>query len=170
MPGVMKATGSILIFCCTTYIGLLMARGLRHRVGALESAIAALTGIAHELSFSAVSPTQAVERLACRQSFEQAGFLRECARLCGEHQLFSQAWRQAVGEDRSLGEEDKDILSAVADTIGTCDLESQIASIDHAKWLLGTQLESARQTSAAYGKLYRMAGMLSGAFIVIILL
>ena len=171
MATVMKWSGMALIVLCTTALGLSASQALERRVRELETALAALTGLEGELRYSLAPPDAAIARLEERESLAAAGYLPACSALCRRGTPFPEAWRRALERNQgALSPEDLLILSALSDTLGQCDLDGQLAQVAQAQRLLKLQLDSARQQSAARGKLYRTMGLLSGAFLVVLFL
>ena len=161
----------ILIIVCTTSIGISFAHTLTGRVEQLDLAIGVLFGLESELSYSMAPPDEIVGRLEQRESMAGAVYLPCCASLCRQGMPFPEAWRHAVRENHGLlSSADVYILSGLSDPLGQCDLNGQLASITHAKSLLQIQADNARVWCASHAKLYRTMGLLTGAFLVVILL
>ncbi len=171
MTVVLKVVGMALIMLCTTSIGITLARTLTGRVDEIEDAIAVLSGMESELSYSMASPGVIIGRLEERESMSGAAYLPCCASLCRQGIPFPEAWKRAVKENHGLLlSPDVAILTGLSDTLGQCDLNGQLASISHAKALLQIQADNARVRSASHAKLYRTMGLLTGAFLVVIFL
>lgn len=169
MYAIMKIAGMLLVIVCTTSIGIAMARALSRRVEELEAGIAVLGGLESELSYTLAPPDEAVGRLEQRDSLAGAAFLPACASYCRQGLAFPVAWRKAVEENHGeLTPDDVLILTGLADTLGQCDLEGQLARVAHAKAQLQLQLDGARVRCCSHSKLYRTMGLLSGTFIVIL--
>lgn len=169
MQLLLKIGGTILIVSCTTLIGISLAGLLKKRVNLLEAAIAALGVLEGELSYGMLAPDEAVFRMEQYESLSELAFLPQCAALCRQGSPFPNAWKKSLETQRSeLSKEDTAILCALADTIGQCDLESQIAAIRQAKELLAVQLRQARTRCESHTKIYHTMGVLSGIFIVIV--
>lgn len=171
MTAVMKVIGMILIIVCTTSIGISFARTLTGRVEQLDNALGVLAGLESELSYSMAPPDEIVSRLEQRESMASAAYLPCCASLCRQGVPFPSAWKRSIRENHGLlSSADIDILTGLSDTLGQCDLNGQLASITHAKALLQIQADNARVWCASHAKLYRTMGLLTGAFLVVILL
>ncbi|RGX56558.1 MULTISPECIES: stage III sporulation protein AB [Anaerotruncus] len=169
MYAFLKVSGMVLVVLCTTSIGMAMAKTLTNRVEELEACIAALAAFESELSYSLAPPDEVVGRLESRESLSAAAFLPACASLCRRGIPFPKAWKQAITVTRAnLAPDDLSILTGLADTLGQCDLQSQLAQLAHAKALLQMQLTSAQGRCGSYAKLYRTMGVLAGAFVVIV--
>jgi stage III sporulation protein AB len=111
-----------------------------------------------------------LEFLCGNQQYEKLGYPLRCRALIREGRSFPESWRQAVRESaKSLGDEESEILAALADVLGCADLESQLAAIAYTRELLQEKLEQARTKEKTYGKLYRTLGVLAGLAIVIVI-
>lgn len=166
---VLKLTGLALIALCATGIGMEMAFSLSQRVRALDLAQTVLESIAGELSYHLAPPEQIMKSLAARTTLGKAEYLTACQEFCGEGIPFPQAWNQAVRKyGGALSARDREILTAVSETLGTCSEKEALAALERAKKLLQEELKNAREYARVHGKLYRTLGMLSGVFLVIL--
>ena len=130
-----------------------------------------LEGLKGYLAYELAPPEQAIIQLQTRGSLQHVTYLENCIRYWKTGDPFPKAWRTALQEDTgALLQEDREILSELSDTIGQCELESQLNQMDHIRQRLELQLEDARQKNQTYGKLYRTMGVLSGIFLVILFL
>lgn len=169
MAVVIKVFGMCLMMACTVSIGLSMAYALKKRVEELETALAVVTALENEITCTLSPPDQAVFRLESRESLEAAAFLPACASLCRQGFPFPQAWRNAVKDQKgALSDEDVDILSSLADTLGQYELDSQRSQLYAARAHLKLQLDSAREKCSGYARLYRTMGVLTGAFLIVV--
>lgn len=168
---VIRLTGLALLALCAVCAGWSMALTLSERVRALELAEAVLDAFSSELSYSLAPPDEILFRLRERETLEKACYLSSCGTLCRQGQPFPKAWRQAVLETPGgLSKEDADMLASLSDTLGRCPLPEELAALDRVRGLLSVSLDEAREYARSHGKLYRTLGMLSGAFLVILLL
>lgn len=168
---VVKMSGTILVLLCTTLLGLTMAQALGGRVLALQKSISALDALEKDLAYSMAPPDEVVHRLAGMQSLSVAAYLASCAHLCKKGMPFPHAWRKAVQENRgALDLADAQVLEALADTLGQCDLNTQLSQLRQTGAQLAQRLEQARDEYNARAKLYRTMGVLTGMFIVIVML
>lgn len=166
---VLKLTGLALIALCTTGIGMEMAFSLSQRVRALELAQAVLESISGELSYHLAPPEQIIKSLAARKTLCKAEYLTACQAFCGKNIPFPLAWNQAVRKSGgALSARDREILTAVSETLGTCSEKEALADLERARLLLQEELKEAREHVRVHGKLYRTLGMLSGVFLVIL--
>lgn len=168
MP-ILKITGLAFIALCTTGIGMEMAFSLSQRVRALELAQTVLESIAGELSYHLAPPEQIIKSLAARTTLRKAEYLTTCQAFCGKGIPFPRAWDQAVRKcGGALSARDREILTAVSETLGTCSEQEALAGLERAKRLLQEELKDAQEYARVHGKLYRTLGMLSGVFLVIL--
>ena len=137
----------------------------------LEAAVTMLDAFEGELSYSLSPPDEIAGRLEQRDSLSDAAYLPLCSSLCRQGVPFPEAWKQAVThQPGSLSGEDAGILAELSDTLGQFDLETQLSQIRNIRSRLQLQLDGARVRCQGYARLYRTMGLLSGAFLVIILI
>lgn len=171
MAMVVKILGMALLMCCTVSIGCSLAAALGKRVNQLEACLSAVNGLEGELSCTLSPPDQAVQRLETRESLAQAIFLPACASLCRQGVPFPEAWAKSLKFQKGdLLPEDISLLSSLGEVLGQCPLEEQLAQLAGVRTQLDLQLQSARKKRDGYAKLYRSMGVLSGAFLIVVLL
>ncbi len=169
MMSVLKITGLALVALCTTGMGMEMAFSLSQRVRALELAQTVLESIAGELSYTLAPPEEIIKSLTARTTLCKAGYLTACQSFCRKGVPFPQAWNRAVREWKgALSARDREILTAVSETLGTCSEKEALTALEGAKRLLQEELKNAQEYAQVHGKLYRTLGMLSGVFLVIL--
>lgn len=169
MSLLLKAVGMAAVAGCCAGAGFELAHTLSARVNELELAIAAISALESEFSYSMMPPDQAVERLAKRPTFAQAGYLRGCAAQCAQGIPFPEAWRQAIVQERgALSTEDAALVASLCEFLGQSDLETQLAGLVHTREMLGVQLLQARERVKTHAGLYRTLGTLCGVFLIIL--
>lgn len=167
----LKITGLALVGLCAVLGGYSMSLKLMQRVKALELALAVLDAISAELGYSLAPPDALIARLAQRDDFAQIPYLVQCDALCRGGTAFPQAWRCAVQEAHGyLTAQDARILEGLSQVLGQCGLAETLTGIARAQGFLETALCEARDVARERGKLYRTLGMLSGAFLIILLI
>ena len=116
------------------------------------------------------------EIFACLKNAPQLkkyDFIKEAEKLCLNSSCsFSEGWNKALNSDDTLfsKKEDIELISSVGDFLGKNELEGQLASLAYLKNILSSRCLTAENIYSGKGKLYRNLGILSGAFISIMLL
>jgi stage III sporulation protein AB len=88
------------------------------------------------------------------------------------YESFSDSYKKAVSEFQGLGltPRDREIIGSIGQLLGTVDSESQIAGLTLYKNELETAFATASDDYKKKAKLFSSLGLLSGVFIVIILI
>lgn len=116
------------------------------------------------------------EIITCLKNTPQLGkynFITEADKLCTDKNYsFSDGWHTALNADNTLvsEKEDIDLVSSVGDFLGKNELEGQLSSLEYLKSVLNNRCSAAEKAYCSKGKLYRNLGVLSGTFIVIMLM
>ena len=99
-----------------------------------------------------------------------AAFYRELAAELkeGKGESGEQIWKEAA--ERTLWEEDKEVISRLGAFIGVLDTQIQVQALDGCIGELGETIQYLRQISPDRIRLYQTLGFAAGAFLVILLL
>ncbi len=165
-----KLIGGLAIIISGVWWGLIKSNELKLRVESLENIKAALGVLESEISFSSHYLKDAflrIERLCpCGELF--GGTAEKMKRL-----PVRDAWCDTLVElskGYKLKQSDVDILKTFSAELGKSDKEQQIKNIHRITELLKVSVADAREEYKTMAKLYRSTGILTGLFIVIILL
>lgn len=167
----MKYAGIILLILSSGLTGILLSKRLGERVELLRRTLAMLDRFSTQIRWQA-STVEELLRSELRQGGgERLSFLEHIA---GEPQggPFPDAWKRALGEwkNPALEKEDRLLLETIGETLGSSDVEGQLASIALQKETCARLLEQAAHDRERKGKLYRSLGVLAGVFVSILLL
>lgn len=172
----MKLALCIVLFACSSALGLLAADGLRQRCKAIEALQGMLDALSVRLRYYQEPLSQAVQRTAQSMEGSARDFLLVLAQRLGagcsavealKHTMAERA--QAMGFRESLKEDEKLILEELFERIGS-HREDQEAAFALCAQRLAQQQAKAQQEWQKKGRLYRMMGVLGGAVWLILFL
>lgn len=163
----MRGIGLLLLLVTAALCGNSAARGLELRVRRLRKLEFFCTAAASELEFLLPTVRELICSLAARAELAELGFLQAVSGMDGD---FPENWRQTVTADKTLSAEERDILLTIGATLGSTELAGQLSALA----LCRTRFASLRETAEAdllrRGRLCRSMGLLTGIFLVILLL
>lgn len=164
-----KLLGGTLIFFVTTMFGFFRAGQLARRQKNLRRFETALSILENEISYSSSRLCEAFSRIG---KISGLAIFQFVGKQIGT-QSFSQIWRCALDDFQSelcLSDADVEALNLLSEQLGKSDRTHQLQCIRHTAALLHQNYADAAAQNAQSGKLYRNLGMLSGIFLVILLL
>lgn len=163
----MKLTGAMLLLGACILCGCRAASRLDRQVRCLRTLMQLIDTMMTELQSRLPFLSELLPLLADKPAFAGLPFLQEAAR---NTDTFPESWNAAVETDSTLTDEARSVLITVGQTLGSTTLEGQISALRLCEKqlleLYGQAAERARQK----GTLCRSMGLLSGMFLVILLL
>lgn len=170
----MKWIGALLFISMTTFIGLYMSKQLHDRPKHIRYVKSTLQMIEAEMMYSQ-HPLQEVFRILSSQAPEmiQPFFARLYQRMKLNEVDFYHIWEEEVAilqYDTALGKSEYEILVQFGKTLGQHDLIQQQKNIALTQTHLQRELENAQEQASTYGQMVRGLGVLSGLFIVLLLI
>jgi stage III sporulation protein AB len=148
-----------------------MASSLSERVRRLEDTAALLDEMSRRLRYLAPAMPELIRALAAQERFAALGIPQACYGAMTRGERFSDAWRGALAQSRSLlGHEETLLLAGLADVLGQTELESQLGAIACAGEALAHRIAARRAEAARKARLYRTMGALAGAAMAVILI
>ncbi|MGB9779449.1 stage III sporulation protein SpoIIIAB [Caldanaerobacter sp.] len=170
----MKVIGMVLTLISTTSIGYLMAMKFRARRWIIKSFITALNILKIEITYSRTPLERAFKKVASSSDKLVSELFYKASFYLGEQigLTAAEAWEKGLKEwDRGyLTKEDKEILIAFGNSLGSSDVENQEKNFNMTLDLLKRQLDFAEEEGRRNEKLYNNLGFLLGLAIVILFL
>lgn len=167
-----KIAGLILVFIACSLVGMIMSMKLTKRVRQIESFICAVGLIATEIRYFA-SPVEVImEKLNQIEEYSQLKVFEICKLNLKHEKQFSKAWDLAVKEaERSLSLQSADYESLLwfGRTLGTTDVQGQLANCENCCEQLSQRLILAREDMNKKSKMYSSLGVLTGIFLAVML-
>lgn len=165
----LKIFGAIAIVIATSLIGIMSSDKLKQRVKEINLINYMLEEISILIRYKAMTVYEIVENLKGNPVFNQLTFLNNI-----EFNLqmpFKIAWESNIDSMQSaLKQSDLKMLKSFGATLGTSDIDGQLSTIAVFKENFSQLEKEAITNYEKKSKLYRSLGVLSGAFISIMLI
>ena len=163
----MHELGLLMLLTASALIGNQYAKSLEMRVKRLVILEKCCTEIETELRFLLPTIPRLLQILASRTTFSSLRFLKTAA----EHaEQYPNCWRDALAADKQISSEERAILYALGDVLGTTDLEGQLAVLEQGKARFATIRTDLEQDLHMRTRLVRSLGVFGGLFLVLILI
>lgn len=156
----------IFAFICFVLIGTVCGMKLSDRLKGMRDSCreihAVLNKIASLISYRALDVYEIVSELKKDKFAHRLHFLEKLPDTYEPGTDFHEIWNNAVAQDKEMAEEERNILTSFGDTLGTSDIEGQLAAIESA--IREIQMIEKMRNDDYYrkGKLYRSIGTLIG--------
>ncbi|MCX7715222.1 MAG: hypothetical protein N2171_05810 [Clostridia bacterium] len=165
-----KMMGGICILSATTYLGFERAHLLYKRVKYIMNIKTSLTMLESEIGFCANRLDSAFMTIS-KLSDTQGLFSQTAKKL--QSVGIKEAWEMSVRAHREkmrLTGEDTEILLSFGAELGMTDRENQIKNIRYITSLLEKQYKEAKEEYERMARTYRSIGILSGLFLIVLLI
>lgn len=164
-----KFVGILVIIFSTSFAGCYFSAAVKNRVIMLKKLNYMLEEILLLLRYRSATVYEIAETLAADGRFAEFEFLKSIA---GGDKPFRESWREAVYacDIRGMKKSDTELIADIGNKLGTSDLEGQIGMVTLQREELKAAISAAEEECAKKAKLYRSLGVLTGAFISIMLL
>lgn len=165
----LKIIGIITIIAVTSFAGGYFSSLLKSRVIMLKKLNYMLDEILVLLRYKSATVYEIAETLAADERFSEFGFLGKI-KPEGD-KSFRESWQEAAESCKIYGfkKSDSELLADIGRKLGTSDLDGQISVIKLWQAELAAAISSAEADYSGKAKLYRTLGVLTGAFISIML-
>ncbi len=161
----LKIIGSMMIGISCIWLGLRRSMGFRKRYRSLQEIQNSLSVLETEIAFRETELKQAFSNTANPLFCEAAKTI--------ERDGIQNAWKRAVKKcapRMGLTDGDKDTLHMLGQRLGMTDTENQIKNIDGVKNMLDIHIQAARYDVNHFCRLYTGGGVLTGIFLILMLL
>ena len=150
-----------------------MSARVRKRAPESERFLRLLTVMRTQIAY-VLLPTQALLDKVCGESeFRDFSFIHAVRSAFANGMSFEDAWNKALHEyaaSSALGNREIELLSAFAGTFGSTDKNGQTANCSYFIEQLQEFVKTQREASAKTSRLYNALGVLTGLFLVILLM
>lgn len=164
----MKLFGCLLIAAVCGTGGMLAAQRLSQRVMQLRLLIQLLNDMMNLLRYTLPTVGDLLLTLAAQPCYQTLFFLTDAAET-PSHAPFPDCWQRAL-ELHPLPQEEQTILLQVGNTLGSTDLDGQLSALSLCREQLQSLLLRAEAGQQSRSTLYRSMGLLTGLFLVILLI
>ncbi|MDI7246013.1 MAG: stage III sporulation protein AB [Bacillota bacterium] len=169
----LRLLGAALVVGSATLIGNTVARNYSERPRQLAEIASALAVLETEISYARTPLALALARACGRRRGLGTQVFRIAADLVGSGELLpGEAWQVAVRRMyawSALASEDREVLLAFGETLGTCGAEDQLRHLALARERLRTNEAGARDEAERMARMWRYLGVTVGAMVALLL-
>ncbi len=164
----MKLLGCMLLITVCAWGGSCAAANLKKKSLHLRLLIQMVTDMINRLRYDLPTVTELISHLHKQSCYADLPFLRDCLQA-EPTDPFSHRWAQAV-ICRHYPEEEQAVLLQIGEILGSTDVEGQCNALLLCRSHLEALLHPAEEKQHSHSTLYRSMGVLSGLFLVILLI
>lgn len=157
----------------TSMMGAYASWGLKKRCELLKTAVLMFSETENLLKHNSATVYEILTFLSADKRFSGYAFIVKAGELCsGKGYSFGEAWQNAVRNDPPMFAEKSDIelIASAGNFLGRQELEAQLSALGYLKRRLEEDIVTAEENLQGKGKLYRSLGVLSGAFLSVMLM
>lgn len=159
----MKYAAAALATAAFAATGFYIRGQMAQRVRLLEKVLLLIISVRNRLEYYREPVGEIVGYLCENDSFDELCFLDECRRLLRDGEPFPTAWKKSVMHQKlPLRKCDIVQLISLGVSIGTTDLEGQLALLEMHSDTISRLFDSAREQSGKYGGICVCAGLAAG--------
>lgn len=165
-----KITGIAIIVIASSLAGMGASQSLSQRVKILGQVISMLRGFYSQIRYRAMTVGELLDNAASDIACRDLSFPKIILKRLETADSLAEAWEYGVNSDKALKAEEKRVLEALGYSLGSSDIEGQLALLDEYTEKISSIKASAEAEYLKKGRLYRSLGVLGGAMAGIILL
>lgn len=169
----MKMSLILFLMIITSMIGNKAADTLKKRMSKLKLIMLMISEIEIMIKYKSATVFEIVSELNKKNCFNELKFLKIIQTLSkNPDRGFDEMWEEAVLSENcpEYKEEDLKLICSIGRRLGKSELDGQLSSIAILKAETEKLISEADKIYAEKGKMYRYLGVLSGAFISIIII
>ncbi|MCP8616826.1 stage III sporulation protein SpoIIIAB [Salirhabdus salicampi] len=170
----MKWIGVLLLLCATTYVGFDISKRLSDRPRQIRQLKNALQVLEAEIVYGQSPIQQVFGRLSTQLPKPLNGLFAHLYQQLNQHQFtLYDVWRKSLDKfwpHFAMKNPEKEIMDQFGQTLGQHDFTQQRKHIYLALSHLDRELENAEDESRRYGKMAKSLGLLTGLFLVLLLI
>lgn len=164
----LKLAGATMICAACAYLGIRKSNELRNREKSLKNIHTALGHLETEIGFSANNLKRAF--LNIERTNNTKGIFSDAADRIEKFGI-RKAWTYAVMNSKSaFSDSDRELLLMLGTRLGMTDTQNQLKHIGYMRELISAQASTAEAEYKRLGNIYRGGGVLTGLFIILIIL
>ncbi len=166
----MKWLGMLFLFLMSTGFGVYASHRMRTRFIHTQKLNALLADFSSHIRYQCTPLEDLLYLFAEHPNYTEFSFLQNISARFSTEIPPQMIWHESIADDPAITPRAKDIMYAVGNTIGTTDVQGQLASLElHRKQMevLASELKENYRTK---GELYQRLGVILGIMLAVILL
>ena len=165
---IFKLIGALMIFAACTYTGMQKSGELKGRYSMLNAVSEALGYLETEIEFASNDLKNAFKNID--KNTKTHGLFADAAEKI-EKLGIKRAWAYAVTKNTSsVSDADRELLLMLGTKLGMTDTKNQLKHIGYVKELITAQAAAAENEYKRLGRVYRGGGVLTGLFIILVVM
>lgn len=164
-----KVLGAVLVWGGCALCGMRAAQQVRRRVRFLEDMGQAMELLERELSLNRAALPELLELLSNRATQQGKMVFCSCKSDIEKGNSFIYAWGKAL-EQAGLKEEERTLLSCLAQVLGRYDAQGQGQAMAHLRQELERRTARSREEARSLARVYSVLGVTAGGFLTLALL
>ncbi len=166
----MKWLGMICIFLMSTGIGVYASHKMRTRFLHTQKLNALLADFSSYIRYQCTPLEDLLHLFAKHPNYSEFSFLQNSSARFSAGTPPQIIWHESIAEDPAITPMAKEILYDVGNTLGTTDVEGQLATLELHRKQLEVLASELKENYRMKGELYRRLGMILGIMLAVILL
>ena len=148
-----------------------MSAGLSKRLTVLKTVNTMIEEISILIRYKASTVFEIMDTLCKDKRFTELNFISSVRDNCTDNIVFSDNWENAVKEfhSQNIKPQDYNLINTIGQNLGSSDIDGQLSTLALEKEELKALIEEAENDYRNKSKLYRSLGVLTGAFITVLL-
>ena len=164
----MKLLGCMLLMGACSLCGFAASEQLAKRTERLNLLLRLVNDMMNLLRYTLPTVDDMILMLAVQPCYAALTFLRSVADTQSQT-AFAERWAQVILQQFKPSEE-RNLLLQIGQTLGSTDLDGQLSALTLCKEQLGNLLRHAEEKKQSHASMYRSMGLLTGLFLVILLI
>lgn len=167
---IIKYITLILIFICSSYMGILISKKYVNRVIELKEMKTALNIFETKVKLT-YEPIPQIFKDISLKTKDNVSKIFEMASEHMKHKDAGAAWKESLNMvETNMNKEDIEMLKGLSNLLGKVNVEGQVSEIKLIDKFLDGQIEKAEQDRKKNEKMYKTLGVTMGVAIVVILI
>lgn len=160
------------LFCTSTFIGILISKRYSNRVQILKDLKNALNMFEVKINFSFETIPEIFNEIASKFDGTIAKIFSNTVKYINEDNLLAgEAWEKSVEVNSyNLKKEDINCIKTLGKLLGRTDIDGQVSQIELVSNFLEKQINEATESKNKNEKMYQKLGAIIGLIIVIVLI
>lgn len=164
----MKLFGCFILVVASGAIGYAASEQLSKRVARLRLLLRMVNDMMNLLRYTLPTVDEMLHMLMEQSCYASLLFLRNAANM--ESPLcFPERWEKAILQ-QPMPQEERTLLLHIGQTLGSTDLDGQLSALGLCKEQLNGLVQQAEEKQRSHAAMYRSMGLLTGLFLVILLI
>lgn len=157
----LRLIGVFLIFSACCSAGMFVSSSMKSKLDRLRLYRNMTDEIAAFIRYQSLTVREVMKKLSLNKAYSELIFIH--ADYGDKSRPAFEIWNESLKMDRTIGSDERKLLSQLGEQLGTTDTEGQLSVIAVVNVRLEEMIKKQTEKYAEKGKLYRSIGILAGA-------